>query len=260
MLNLLLLIALQDLEPAKSVDEAEAKKRVEEFRKAVKGAKDDAVEAAMRKLAESKHPLILKELLEWAGKSYGPRKVVAAGGAPSLEAFEEVKMNLVAAECVAATFAGDADAAKGLTDVVVKRLSKRPAKGSIAESDLESEAAVMIQHVAEIGSRACARALAPYLKDPLNGVAEAALEAAAELKSKDLVEPLIAALAAGEATKELDLDDMPDGMGVVEDRKSMLIDGAQAALKATTGQEHADSKAWKRWWGENRDAFKEPEK
>lgn len=246
------------VDEVKDVDEKEAKARLQEFARRAKGAKDEAVEEALRELATARHPLILKELLKWAAHSRGPKRVVSGGGEFDLGALDSgIKLNLVAAECVAAAYEGDEDACRGLAAAIKALASQRPRKQSAEEQDLEDDLTRLIESVAQIGCRSGARDLVPYFKHPLDGVAASAMKAAGQLKSVDAIEPLIQALSNAERMKESapDLEGM--GGGSFSDRKSLLTEAARSALAEATGQSFDEGEAWARWWKENKGSFRE---
>lgn len=241
----------------------EAKAKLQEFKKTVQksGVKEEEIDEAMQKLAETKHPLILKELLAWAKKPYKPvRKNVGGGG------FEEsgIKLNRTATSCVAERYEGEADAAKGLIDAFKARDAERPKKGSIEEEDLVGDLEHLVRSFGDVRCRKWAKELIAVFRHRYAFVSQAAFEAAATLKSKDLVEPLIQVLADAERMKDQDVqpdpkDPMGGNFGVEESRKDLYTSGAQRALEETTGAKQKDSQGWRKWWEANKGTFKEPD-
>ncbi|GEM_PF-5821140 len=231
----------------------EAKAKLREFQQRVQtaGKKDGEIETALRDLSSVRHPLILKELLRWTRMPFRPVR---------RQGLEEVgiKLNRVAAECIAERYPGDADAARGLLDSAKVRDAERPKRGSLDEEDLAQDLACLVEYFAKIRCRAKARDLVPFFRHRYLPVCDASLGAAESFQSKELVGPLIEVLAEAEKMKETSLDSGA-GTGTLEDRKGSLLSGAQRALEATTRQKHPSSQAWKKWWGENGAKFKEIE-
>ncbi len=253
----MILILCAFLGPAQ---DEEAKAKLQEFKKATQksGVKEEEIEEALQKLAEVKHPLILKELLAWAKKPYKP---VRKGG------LEEsgIKLNLTAADCIAQHYEGDADAAKGLLDAFKSRDGERPKKGSLEEEDLIRDLDNLLRCFGDVRCRKWAKELAPIFRHRYEDVCREAFEGASKLKSKDLIEPLIQVLADAERMKDADdtgpdpKDPMGGGFGTGESRKDLYTNGAKRALEETTKVEQKDSQGWRKWWEANKGTFKEPD-
>ncbi|MBI2900695.1 MAG: hypothetical protein HYY17_10965 [Planctomycetes bacterium] len=244
--------------------EEEAKAKIRDFQKKTQkaGVKDEEVEAALHDLATVRHPLVLKELVSWVKKPYRPvRKKSGGGGGFEMEE-TGIKLNHVAASCIADNYEGDPNAAKGLLEAVKARDAERPKARSMEEEDLVSDLAHFVECFGKVRCRPAAKDLVPLFRHRYAGVCEAAFEAAADLRSKDLIEPLIQVLAEAEKMKPAPAKDRGAGaeFGTAEpDRKDVLADGARRALEATTGERKKDSAEWKKWWEANRQTFKERE-
>ncbi len=219
--------------------EAEAKKRVEEFKAKAKTCKsnDDFV-LALEGLGDVPHAVVLAELKKWATRP-APDLQIAAG--------KEI-----------AKFKKDVKAAQFL--IQVARVEK---VGDVAANFYKSAGAT--------GARAAAKDLNPVLvykdiKPELIPAAKGAIEATALFKSKDSIDPLIALLGEleKEKTEAEKAAQQPTVGGIPQDDKSKpqrhkeLLDPAIKAIKAVTGEKFMTAKEYTKWWSKNKQFFKEP--
>jgi hypothetical protein len=220
--------------------EAEAKKRVEDFKAKIKTCKsgDDYV-LALEGLGDQPHAVILAELKKWVARVGQPDLQIAAG--------KEV-----------AKFKKDVKAAQFLI-----QMARAEKTGDVAASLYKSAGAT--------GARGAAKDLNPTLvykdiKPELIPAAKGAVEATGLFKSRDSIDPLIALLTELEKEKaEADkAAQQPVVSGVPQDDKNKpqrhkeLLDPAIKAIKAVTGEKFMTAKEYTKWWSKNKQFFKEP--
>lgn len=238
--------------------EKAAKDRIAEFKKDSRKLKtDEEWVAAVRKLAEVKHPAILKELIAMARSERRE---------PVLEALlEEI-----------AKYTGDETAAAALYSLLQQygQLAKRDKDGN----DVGHEMAVKIlQALGTLKNRPSARKLEAYYNHSNLEMARQAIGAVGEIGNVESVDPLILLL------KDLEAQQVPQGVpgapptgapgappggfpgggtpppnmqsGMQQEsqkRKTALEPVIKESLRRITGHEEPDSSKWSAWWSKNK--------
>ncbi|MBI2930438.1 MAG: HEAT repeat domain-containing protein [Planctomycetes bacterium] len=239
--------AQDDPKKAEKEAEASAKKRIEEFRTAVRKCRsnEDFV-SALDGLGDQPHPLILAELKSWLAK-------------PAPEVRQEAADEI-------GKFKNDEKAASALL--------------SLARSDRLPDVAVKaLKEVGDIGCKKVARNLTGFFSHREVDIAKEAIDTAGTLGSKDSIDPLITLVDQLELDKERGQNSSysgggpgaspPDGrtfpgqsnQNQQDERKKRaedLLPRAIQALKDITGEKACNTAGeWKRWWAKNRAFFKD---
>jgi hypothetical protein len=242
-------------DPAKKAEkeaEEKAKKKLDEFRAAVKKCKssDDYI-SALNGIADEPHPLILSELKIWL-----------TNRAPELrqEAADEI-----------GKFKGDEKAAQALL--------------AAAKNDKMVDCQVkFLLEVGKIASRKIVKDLHGFWNHKETDVAKEALDSTGSCKAKDSIEPLIRFLDEKQAEKQqLQQQQQNQQSGgtqggsygpstpgpvtggssnnndVAEKLKRVdeLIPAANAALQEITGEKFKMAIEWQKWWKKSKQFFKE---
>jgi len=232
----------QDDDPKKKDEEAKAK--IAEFKKELKGAKSDKdVIRAIEGLGELQHPRVLSELKNYLGRTAD--EVAAAA-----EQIGKYKKDKDAAE----TLMGAAGARKD-KDSIVKCL----------------------RYAGDTEYKAIVSKLTGYFRSKDSDVAKEAVDSCAKLKSKDAVDPLLNLWKELEGIKE-EKADKGGGIGGIGGggltgaggvgasmqeeqlkRKQNVTPAVESALKKITGEDFKDLRAANDWWRKSRATFKDPE-
>lgn len=238
--------------------EKAAKDRIVEFKKESRKLKtDEEWVAAVRKLAEVKHPVILKELIAMARSERRE---------PVLDALlEEI-----------AKYTGDESAAAALYSMLQQygQLAKRDKDGN----DVGHEMAVKIlQALGTLKNRPSARKLEGYYNHANLEMARQAIGAVGEIGNLESVDPLILLL------KDLEAQQVPQGVpgapptgapgappggfpgggapppnmqsGMQQEsqkRKTALEPVIKESLRRITGHDEPDSSKWSAWWSKHK--------
>lgn len=228
-------------EEEKQKEEA-AKAKIADYNKDFKAAKSDADrQVALQKLGELQHPKILA--------IYKPLLV------------HKARMIAEAAATQVATYKKDASAADALI----------AAAGAWREKDM---VVILLRHVGEVGYRPAFVKIVPFIKNKVNDIARAAIEALGMLKGRDSIDPLL------NLARELDAirDDagqvgappiplpgggpaVPGGGNQAQDEeraRKQLLGPIHSSLGMITGQAYRTVPEWNKWWGKNKSSFKEP--
>ncbi len=235
-------------DPIKEVADDEAKKAVEEFKKALKKPKleEGDIVSALIDLGQKQHSkLILPELKPWLAKGGTEIRLTAA------EMLSKYKKSKIAAEAILGALPAQNQKEK---DILEKFIS--------FASDTECK---------EIAPKLCGLFGAKYVE-----VARAAVEGCGKVKSKNCIEPLIKLVSDLEDVDESNVSgagspNMPGpgtgGQGQEDERvkrKRELQQPALASLREITGEKFTRAKGkqgeqgWYEWWAKNKTTFKEP--
>ncbi len=225
--------------------EEEAKAKIAEFKKELKGAKSDAdVAKAIEKLGELQHPKIVSELKIFLGKS--------------------IEMASAAGEQLG-KYKKDKDAAEALMSSAGVRKDK---EGIVK----------CLRYAGDTAFKGIAPKLVGYFKHREVDVAKEAIDSLAKIRTAASIDPLI------NLWRELDgiRDDQKDsgglggglgggiggagGVGVgnsVQEeqlrRKGDLTGAVEAALSKITGESFKNAKEAAEWWRRAKGTFKDPE-
>jgi hypothetical protein len=227
-------------DPKKAAEE-EAKAKIAEFKKELKGAKSDAdVAKCLERLGALQHPKVLTELKTYLSK--GTEAAVAAA--------EQL-----------GKYAKDKDAAEALVGAAGSRRDK---EGIVK----------CLRYAGDTGVKAIAPKLTGFFKHREVDVAKEAIDSCAKLRTGSVVDPLIT------LWRELDgiRDDQKDsgglgglggglgGVGVGNSmqeeqlrRKNELTSAVETAFSRITGESPKNAKEAADWWRRAKGAFKEPE-
>jgi hypothetical protein len=238
--------------------EKAAKDRIAEFKKEARKLKtDEEWVSAVEKLAELKHPLILKELIAMARSERRE---------PVLDALLEA----------IAKYTGDESAAAALFSMLQQygQLAKRDKDGN----DVGHEMAVKIlQALGTLKNRPSARKLENYYSHANLEMARQAIGAVGEIGNVESVDPLILLL------KDLEAQQVPQGVpgsppaggpgappggfpgggtpppnmqsGMQQEsqkRKTALEPVIKESLRRITGHDEPDASKWSGWWSKNK--------
>lgn len=236
-------------DPPKEASDDEAKKAVEEFKKALKKPKleEGDIVSALIDLGSKQHTkLILPEIKPWLTKGGTEIRLTAA------EMLSKYKKNKTAAEAILAALAAQNQKEKNILEKFVSFAADTECK--------------------DIASKLCGLFGAKYVE-----VACAAVQGCGKIKSKNCIEPLIKLVADLEDVNESNVSgagqpNMPGpgagGQGQEDERikrKRELLQPALASLRETTGEKYTRAKAkqgesgcWYEWWGKNKATFKDP--
>jgi hypothetical protein len=239
LLALALALPLAAQEADKKKAEEDAKAKIAEFKKALKGAKTEADVARTieEHLGELQHPRIIAELKLFLGRS---ADLAAAAG----QQLAKYKNNKEAAETL-----------------VTAAAARKDKEGIIK----------CLRYAGDTGCKAVAPKLVGYFKHREVDVAREAIDSSAKLRSAVSIDPLIA------LWRELDgirderkdsggLGDLGGGINVgsnVQDeqirRKNDLTSAVEDAFSKITGEPLKNSKEAAEWWRRAKGTFKEPE-
>jgi hypothetical protein len=220
--------------------EDEAKARIAEFKKEFKAAKTDKdrcdVIAGLSALGSPKHPKILDELKAFL-KS--PSTEIAIAAAEQVAKYEK-----------------DKDAA----DILVSMASARREKDVVVK---------FLRYAGDVGHRPTSAKLTGFFKNRETDIAREAVDSCAKLKSKDVIDPLLALWRELDNIKEQKADGLGElGGGLTgtnpivdeqQNRKRDLTPAVESALSKITGADFKTLKEANEWWRKNRATFKEIE-
>lgn len=253
-----------------AADDEQARERIARFYKAKAAARgDEALVEALEELGAVRHPRILKELREHLKGQPDAVKVAAArllGG-----------------------YAGDKAAADALA-LVLPIEAARATRDDAGIDGGHEVAEAIAQALARVGVRESAPKLHSLFESPNFTLARAGVEAAAELRNLDSVEPLIRLLIEVEQGKQMaeaprtntvrpppgstpgmsrlpgrsNSDPPPADDRVSREalaRHAALAVGLQKALQRITREEtDRTGKEWSAWWARNRAALRRAER
>ena len=238
-------------DPPKEASDDDAKKAVEEFKKALRKPKleEGDIVTALIDLGQKQHTkLILPEIKPWLTKGGTEIRLTAA------EMLSKYKKNKLAAEAILNALSGQDQKEK---DILEKFIS--------FSADTECK---------EIAPKLCGLFGSKYVE-----VARAAVEGCGKIKSKNCVESLIKLVSDLEDVNESNVSgagqpNMPgpgtSGQGQEDERvkkKRELLQPALGALRETTGErftrgkpnkDNPPDKTWGGWWAKNKATFKDP--
>ena len=212
--------------------EEEAKEKIAEFRKVLKGAKTDMeVSAAISALGEVKHSKILKELIKYVTSN-------------------NATVRKIAIDCVG-EYKNDKTAAGTLLDLI-----------SLYKKEKDVIVAVL-DALGKVAYEPSAAAINRLIADKDTDAAVAAVGALGNIRSRSSIEPLVSLL------KEVDLaiiDADPNNpkrdLALEEvnrqrqERKSRLAGPIKSTLQSITKQSFDKAKDWEDWWRKNSSTFK----
>ena len=234
--------AVAQNDDAKKKDE-EAKAKIAEFKKELKGAKTDKdVARAIETLGELQHPRVLAEIKPFLSKG-GESAIVAA------EMLGKYKKDKEAGETLMAAAAASKD-----KDLVVK----------------------FIRYAGDVEFKGIVPKLANLFRHKEVDAAKEAVDSCAKLRSKDAIDPLLNLWKEMDSIKEdkggKGGNDLGGGLGGVvgggigesyQDeqlkRKRDLTPAVESALKKITNEEFKDLRAANDWWRKNKGSFKDLE-
>ena len=222
--------------------EEEAKAKLADYRKELKGAKTDKdVTRAIEGLGELQHPKILAELKNYLSKNLD---------------------GAVAAAEQIAKYKKDKDAAEALVNAAGAR---------------KDAAVKFIRYAGDIEYKGIAGKLAGFFRNKETDTAKESVDSLGKLKSKESIEPLLGLWKELDSIKEEKTNDkggsgglgggvgnLTGGVGAsMQDeqlkRKRDITPAVESALKKITGEDFKDLKAANEWWRKNKATFKEPE-
>jgi HEAT repeat protein len=193
---------------------------IEEFRAAFDGARDEKNrEASFAILARVRDPRVVDEASRYLARGSDAIRTAAAG--------------------VLAEYRDNETAALALLLAVDRQKST------------EVKVALIRAYGATDGEGA-ARWLVPYVREVDFDIAQAAAEVAGQVRTGELVMPMIQKLAEMDAA----LAFVTHGRG--ETPEEGLQAALRAALRATTGQDLDKASAYAAWWKQNRATFRDP--
>lgn len=236
--------AAQDDDKKKAEDEAKAK--IAEFKKELKGAKSEKdIVRALENLGELQHPKVMAELKNYLGRS--PDEAAAA------------------AELIG-KYKKDKDAA----DTLMNAAGARRDKDTIVKC---------LRYAGDTEFKPIVGKLTAYFKNKDTDVAKEAVDSCAKVKSKDAIDPLLALWRELDNIKEEKAD--KGGIGGIGGvggggltgtggvgasmqeeqlkRKQSLTPAVESALAKISGEDFKDLKAANDWWRRARATFKDPE-
>ncbi len=225
--------------------EEEAKAKIAEFKKELKGAKSDKdVIHAIEGLGELQHPKVLNELRGYLGRSAD--EVAAAA--------EQI-----------AKYKKDKDAA----EVLMGAAGARKDKESIVKC---------LRYAGDIEYKGIVPKLTGYFRSKETDVTKESVDSCAKLKTKDAIDPLLNLWKELDAIKEEKAGQGGGGIGGIGGggitgtggvgasmqeeqlkRKRDVTPAVESALKKITGEDFKDLRAANEWWRKNRATFKDPE-
>jgi len=235
----------QDDDPKKKDEEAKAK--IAEFKKELKGAKSDKdVIHAIEGVGELQHPKVLNELKAYLGRT--PDEVAAAA--------EQI-----------GKYKKDKDAAETLVNAAGARKDK--------ESTVKC-----LRYAGDTEYKGIVGKLTGYFRSKDSDAAKEAVDSCAKLKTKDAIDPLLNLWKELDGIKE-EKAGQGGGVGGVGGiggggltgtggvgasmqeeqlkRKRDVTPAVESALKKITGEDFKDLRAANEWWRKNRATFKDPE-
>jgi hypothetical protein len=227
--------ALAQDDDAKKKDE-EAKAKVADFKKSLKGVKTEKdIARALEDLGSLQHPRVLAELKNYLGRSAD--EVAAAA-----EQIAKYKKDKEAAETLM-TAAG----ARRDRDSIVKCL----------------------RYAGDVEFKGIVAKLTGYFRNKEVDVARESVDSCAKLKSRDAIEPLLNLWKELDGIKEEKAGKdggLGGGLGVgasmQEDqvkRKRDLTPAVESALNKISGEDFKDLRAANDWWRKAKSTFKDPE-
>ncbi len=237
--------AAQD-DDAKKKDE-EAKAKIAEFKKSLKGAKSEKdIVRSLEDLGSLQHPKVLAELRNYLGRS--PDEAVAAA-----EQIAKYKKDKEAAETLM-----NAAGARRDKDSIVKCL----------------------RYAGDIEFKGIVPKLTGYFRSKESEVARESVDSCAKLKSRDAIDPLLNLWKELDSIKE-EKAGKDGGLGGVGGlggggitgaggvgasmqeeqlkRKRDLTPAVESALNKISGEDFKDLRAANDWWRKARATFKDPE-
>lgn len=222
--------------------EEEAKAKLADYRKELKGAKTDKdVTRAIEGLGELQHPKILAELKNYLSKNLD-------GAVAAAEQIAKYKKDKEAAEALV-------NAASARKDAAVK----------------------LIRYAGDTEYKGIAGKLAGFFRNKETDTAKESVDSLGKLKCKESIEPLLTLWRELDNIKEEKTNDkggsgglgggvgnLTGGVGAsMQDeqlkRKRDITPAVESALKKITGEDFKDLKAANEWWRKNKSTFKEPE-
>src|SRR5262245_2860793 len=230
----------QNEEERKKDDEAKAK--IAEFKKELKGAKTDKdVARAIEGLGALQHPKVMSEL----------RTYLSKGGEAGIAAAEQI-----------GKYKKDKDAAEALV--------------TAAGGTREKEAVVKyIRYAGDVEFKGIIPKLTNLFRHKDVDAAKEAVDSCAKIRSKDAIDPLLGLWKEMEAIREEKSNGKDAGLGglggvagggigqSMQDeqlkRKRDLTPAVESALKKITNEEFKDLRAANDWWRKNKGTFKDLE-
>ena len=234
--------AAQDDDPKKKDEEAKAK--IADFKKELKGAKTEKdVARALENLGELQHPKVLAELRNYLGRG-------AEEAAMAAEMIGKYKKDKEAAETLM-----NAAGARRDKDSIVKCL----------------------RYAGDTEFKGIVPKLTNYFRNKESDIAKEAVDSCAKIKSKDAIDPLLALWRELDNIKE-EKADKGGGLGGIGGggltgtggvgasmqeeqlkRKQSLTPAVESALHKISGEDFKDLRAANDWWRRARATFKDPE-
>ena len=236
-------VAAQDDDAKKKDDEAKAK--IADFKKELKGAKSDKdVVRAIESLGSLQHPKVLTELKSYLSKTVD----VAVAAAEQIGKYKK-----------------DKDAAESLM----------AASGS-RDKDVSVKC---VRYAGDVEYKPIVPKLVALFRHKEVDIAKEAVDSCAKLRSKDAIDPLLKLWGEMEGIKEdknnsggtgglggLGGGGITGTGGVGQSyqeeqlkRKRDLTPAAESALRKITGEDFKDLRAANDWWRKNKGTFKDPE-
>jgi hypothetical protein len=230
-------------EEEKKKDE-EAKAKIAEFKKELKGAKTDAdIAKGLERLGETLHPRILAELKTWLAK---PSAEIAIAAAEQIGKYKK-----------------DKDA----SDTLVNAAGARKDKDAVVKC---------LRYAGDVAYKPAASKLSNYFRHRDTDIAREAVDSSAKLRTRECVDPLLGLLRELDSIREQ--NDPAGGVGGVgglgggglvgggtnlnndqQKRKRDLTPAVEKALEDITGQRFKTLREWEGWWRANKGTFKDPE-
>lgn len=224
----------------------EATERVRAFQTHVRTLREETeIVRAIEDLGQVQHEVVRTELARWLVGHPGDDVRIAA--ARELGRYEE-----------------DAEAATAILGALQRQRSK-------------DVLVAFVQQVGKIGARDAriTRDLSRHFEHTEVEVAQAAIEAAGDIRAVEFIDPLIALVmkleqfpddaastAGGGSTGGIPGGTDPPQAAELEQqvlRKQKCLPTALASLKAITREDFAGSREWNDWWRQNRRTFRLPE-
>lgn len=220
--------------------EREVREKIREFQQQARAAASEAeLVRAIERLGEIRHPLVTRELARFLTTGGTDVRIAAAEGLGNQQ--------------------GDAQAADALLRAVERQTEKAVKQA-------------FLRQVGRIGVPQCARSLAMLFRHPDLDIAEEAVITAGDIRSVDLIQPLIDLLGELELLPDQEgqadsgartgIPDIPGAGNTARERverKRRLIGPTRRSLQRLTGQNWETSVEWGRWWREARREFRFPE-